>query len=465
MITNIPLCLARAILCNWLEDMKSIVNLDSAICGKGRSTWLDILKDDFVVLRKLVILHPTRVPIASLLEWISLRHVRVLEFGFPGWQMTCIPAERSAGPLAILASTARSLRLSNCLEVSLEKYGSLGLLFSAVEKLSLTQCWVTAGIHAFLHERLQTLDIHLCATAPFIAFNTVPLRCLKHVKLRSTSFVSHVDGMLAVILPQAPGVTELQIAVTRSSQPLQPATVDHVVRHCHKLQYLYVTCDDLSFRDEWLDAIAKACPDLVGVMISRAGAVGIQSLVSHCQQLRLLRVPGDDRTLQLVAEHCGDRLLGLEVDNVQFSGAVGMIAVAEHCTGLRGFALYGADMTRRTDHLTDVIMTLVQRCRSLRYVDFSDTKFDTSALDLLAECRPAITHLAISPQSSAVSFLRLLRNCSNLRELAMPLEPYSGSDNTRFWRDLACETLAGALPRVRMVKYCRFALWDEHLTL
>jgi hypothetical protein len=43
MITNIPLCLARAILCDWLEDMKSIVNLDSAICGKGRNTWLDIL--------------------------------------------------------------------------------------------------------------------------------------------------------------------------------------------------------------------------------------------------------------------------------------------------------------------------------------------------------------------------------------------------------------------------------------
>jgi hypothetical protein len=70
MITNIPLCLARAILCDWLEDMKSIVNLDSAICGKGRNTWLDILKDDFVVLRKLVIVHSTRVPIANLLEWI-----------------------------------------------------------------------------------------------------------------------------------------------------------------------------------------------------------------------------------------------------------------------------------------------------------------------------------------------------------------------------------------------------------
>jgi hypothetical protein len=344
-------------------------------------------------------------------------------------------------------------------------YGSLGLLFSEIEKLSLTQCCVSVGIRAFLHERLQSLDIHLCAIAPFIAFNTVPLRCLKHVKLRSTSFVSHVDGMLAVILPQAPGVTELQIAVTRSS-PLQPATVDHVVRHCHKLQYLYVTCDNLSFRDEWLDAIAKACPDLVGVMISRAGAVGIQSLVTHCQQLRLLRVPGDDRTLQLVAEHCGDRLLGLEVDDVQFSGAVGMKVVAEHCTGLRGFALYGADMTRRTDQLTDAIMTLVQRCRSLRYVDFSDTKFDTSALDLLAECRPAITRLAISPQSSAVSFLRLLRNCSNLRELAMPLESYSGRDNTRFWRDLACETLAVALPQLRMVDHNnRPVLWDEHLTL
>jgi hypothetical protein len=109
MITNIPLCLARAILCDWLEDMKSIVNLDSAICGKGRNTWLDILNR----FRGAEEVGYSAFDTCS--EWISFRHVRVLECGFPGRQLTRIPMESSAGPLAILASTARSLRLSNCL--------------------------------------------------------------------------------------------------------------------------------------------------------------------------------------------------------------------------------------------------------------------------------------------------------------------------------------------------------------
>jgi hypothetical protein len=463
MITNIPLCLARAILCNWLEDMKSIVNLDSAICGKGRSTWLDILKDDIVVLRKLVILHPARVPIANLLEWISLRHVRVLEFGFPGSQLARVAVENGEA-LAVLAAAARSLQLTNCHEVTVEKYGFLGSLFTRVEKLSLRLCTGSVGIQTFFHERLQSLEVHLHTIAPFVPFSAVRLRNLRHVKLRNTGHISHVDGILAAILPHSPGVTELQIVFLQGLQ-LQSTTVDCVVRHCHKLQYLCVTSDSL-FRDEWLDAIAKACPNLIGVKANRTAAAGVQSLVTQCPQLRLLRLPDllcDDRTLQLIAMHCGDRLLSLDV-GVQSPATQGMQAIAEHCTGLRSVTLHGADTTGNSSELR-AIATLLKRCKSLHTLDFGESRFDAAAFDFLAECQPAISHIAISPQSSAKGFLRLLRSCANLRELAMPFEDYSETDEVRFWRDLACDVLAVALPQVRMVKHRRLALWDERLTL
>lgn len=460
MLLDIPVCVAAVILSNWL-DVKCAVQLDSSYCRvKDRGQWLSLLQVRGVLF-KLVLPHEGVLPssLKTALDWFAARKVKCDECTLPVLPLSKSAPwpERRTG-LTHMLSNARVVELKSCYMVPKEEFASLGLLLNKVELLSADFCQDYANILPLLRETIHSLKIVLGKN---VAGNNATLPNLKRLSMFCAELVT--GELLRCIISNRDLLTELHI-----SGALHQSALDTIASSFPNLQYLFLSNNNGLLSDESLERIAAGCPDLIGVYLAQAGGVtnrGVKALVTHCQNLRLLRIPCDevdDATLQLIATHCGPRLLALDVWSSYFITATGMAAIVRECTGLRAFAMDSLGHYVESD-IVEALALLLGSCKSLRELDVDSSRFFDYSFSALADAQPNITHFSMHctvPGDGGHGFVRLLRNCRQLRTLSLYV-----SSNDLFWRQMACDLLDLAFPQVKRVQMKRLPIWKEHFAL
>jgi hypothetical protein len=419
MIVQIPVCLSAALLRDWLST-EGVVTLDSAYCTRSRPTWLELLRDSHVVL-KLVTLPPrSSASVMLALHWIARKELRIRELSVPMVHLVNLPADITQ-LFNSLGDSVVSLHLYSYRDYRLNDYLSRGR----------------------------------------VLINGLPN--LKHLDLNCMEAGHAAHDVLQSVLH--PNLEELHLHIARFSY----VAAELIPHSCAKLRFLCTTNDNL-LDDDRLETIANGCPELQGVRFTNVESITDQSvevLVTKCRKLRLLGLSGmevHDSTLQLIASHCGDRLVALEIGSYHAITAEGTAAIATNCTSLKAFSVGNSNMFLDSEEV-GALAGLLIHCKTLRELNVADCRFTEVGFDRLSECLPSIEHFTMhcTECEGACAFLRLLRNCKNLRTLAVEVDC-----GGVFWRQLAGELLTVTFPHVRRVaarENGRLAIWDEFLVM
>ncbi|KAF8411710.1 hypothetical protein HHK36_004268 [Tetracentron sinense] len=176
------------------------------------------------------------------------------------------------------------------------------------------------------------------------------------------------NSMNNLVLSLAPKFTKLQALSLRQNVPqLQDNAVETIAKYCPDLQDLDLS-KSLKLSDRSLYALAHGCIQLTKLNISGCSAFGdvaLAYLTGCCRNLKFLNLCGcvraaSDRALKAIAYNCA-QLHYLNLGWCEDVTDVGVMRLAYGCPGLRALDLCGCILI--TD---ESVIALANRCLHLR---------------------------------------------------------------------------------------------------
>jgi hypothetical protein len=458
-VLDLPTSLVCVILRDWL-DLRSICRLDTSFCDHpSRKALHSIFASDELIIN----IEPDLD--FDVLVWVARRYLK-----FPGYVVTdeevWTDPERVRSTFTHIGTHAWNLTLAKMSNQENFNVSLISSYFKRLKSLCLREMYEDGDSIAMMvlnnASTLETLSMRV-STLPerysdgsdvVLAEGSLPaLRRLDIEDPHSTS-ASTVQRLLHA-------ATAL-LSVRFLGFPLTDDCIRGIQRHSTTLTALWLN----ETSEFTLSVLHEALRSLVVLRELDLGNCPIptddtiETAVVHCTQLRALALAESvnltDRSLTLIAQHCGTRLECLEI-GAQHITDVGVDAIGKYCTNMVGLRLTRTD----SDNFSDAAVSrLFERCTCLTELDVGDCQLTSAILTQISRKLPALVFLNVfyAQEEECVEGLAdVLLNCKELRKLAI-------AETSLSWTALTFRMLATLRPGLVITHQCESVpYWFRHV--